>query len=301
MSFDATGEPVVHVIDWGLASQKTDAGFLQSPAFRANTIFGTLGYVSQRRLRGGAPNEEDDVYAARIVDWHLRLAQTGQVGNYTIRNLFPKAKQQLEPVLVPNDSTPITITSPMAVPKSTISHLPSASHLPQDSSGFVTTFKEPSVAMDETGTPRERMRAMAEWSMLPKTVVEREQLLLASKHMVPEIFFEQHGRKLSQMEEPKFQDGLRPNLTTEILSSSVLIENLDTRSGLRLSKDDVEAIARTAAQFYKDTRIYEADRGRLGFFGPHQNYHYDKLAAKIDDLAKAGLIKPWSEWVADAK
>lgn len=300
ISFDEKGEPVVHVIDWGMASQLSDSGFLRSPAVRNGDLFGTLGYISQRRLRGGAPNEEDDVYAARIIDWHLRNSQNGMQGPMVVRHLSPSGKPK-------KTNNPEDVASTVLRPEA-FDQMPPTESAPRpdamerDSSGFYGQFKEPAHAMDIYGTEKERMMAAAEFSLIPKTIVEREQLIVAAKVLHPKVFLQQMGQKLSAMAEPDLRpEGTKPNMTIEILSSTVLVDNFDTRSGLRLSKEDIAAVARTAAAYYNQTRKFAVEPSQLGWYGPHHDYHYHDLGHKIDELAAAGITKPWKEWLAETK
>ncbi len=66
-------------------------------------------------------------------------------------------------------------------------------------------------------------------------------------------------------------------------------------------KEDIENVAKTAAAFFVDTEKYKNHPDSLPGYGPHPQYRYSELGAKIDSLAQAGITKPWAEWVKDAR
>lgn len=152
-------------------------------------------------------------------------------------------------------------------------------------------------AHDEAGTMRERMTAMAEWSQVPQDIPAREKFIQEAATSDPGTYLEAHGRALMAL--PDFVSmGYRRRATIEILGSSLLIDQMDVNSGLKLSKSEIDAVARTAAKEYLTAQNHNQI---VGFFqpGPENRapeYYFAKFGERIDALAKQGITKPWSEW-----
>lgn len=268
VSYDDNGKPLVHLIDWGLSHQNQGEKALASPYVAQGLIYGTPGYFPIERMTGSPPRPYDDVYATRMVDWRLRQSLTAAPDHFVIRYAYS------------SDSSDSGSKSPSSG---------------GDSSGFKNTVKEPAFALDLTGDLTERIVAMAEWSTVPKTIRERQQLIEQARTVEPREFFREHGKRLLRLDPPKEAIGgvYRYRLAEEVLASSVLIDQLDTTKGLQLSVKDIETIARSAAVIQLNTNLYKKSPRNLGLFGPHADYHYDRLAKRIDELAARGVMKPW--------
>jgi hypothetical protein len=295
VSWDENEKPVVHLIDWGMSHD--ESGVLSSPYLKRSGVNGTLGYMPEARLLGKRkPQPSDDVFASRIIDWRTRAALHSREDTYVVRNIKPSplSPAREEPPVKPVVEDDISSTDVQAFVE-----VEPESSVPRDSSGFRSTYKEPAFAQDQVGSPLERLVAMAEWSAWPQTILDRERLILSAKRLPKESFLEAHGDRLESMPEPERKSGYRHALAKEVLGSTVLIENLGVGSGLKLSQPALEAIARTAALYYRLSFPFRKAPRALGIFGPHSDYHYDQLGKKIDELAAQGILRPWSDWLRE--
>lgn len=294
VDFDSDGKPVVSILDWGLAMHLAaygGAGLVSPP--QAGNLQGTLGYIPEERFLGESQSERDDVFAMRIVDWRMRLGGRSTRDRLLVRSLFPEETPhwqdaptlpslQIKAKVGSEDSDPIKDPNL------------------RDSSNYKGNYKEPAFALDDTGTLAERVVAMAEWSQTPNTISERERLLAEARTQSPAEFLEAHGQRLRQA--AKRDTRVRSPHVLEVLGSTLLVESLHPSQGLKLAKEEIEAIAQEAAHMHVESRIYETTPYSVPCAGPHHMLRYAEMKQQINWLQEQGLIdRNWNYFVTVAK
>lgn len=269
-------KPRAALLDWGISVHEISRGghgpnFPDEPGFVAD---GTLGVISPDRHRKKPHSVRDDLHALRFLDWKLRLGNRGDRYLLVTRKLL-------------GDEVPWEPGDPIEIPK-----VQEVGATPQDAEGFKWTFTEPAVALDKGGSLRDRLMGVAEFSTLPRTMDEREMFLKRAQTQAPSAFLRSYGKRL----EAAYHNGTPlEDITSEILASSVLIENLSTTRGLRLLTPFLQDIVKKAAQIYRDTYGYNALPFNVGLIGPHHMLRYSQMKEKVDELHRQGVLpRDWA-------
>jgi hypothetical protein len=257
------GAPRVYLLDWGLALHDPRfGGHGPNYPLEGTQTAGSWNYFHPDRFKGNPVGERDDVYALRTLDWRLRLVEY-ESDFFVLRQTSLTSSEEGE--------EHSTVLKEIRA---------------KDESDYTATFKQPAVALDDQGSERERLIAAAEFSLLPKTLVERTHFLRDAKDLPVPEFLKQYGEKLVGQAGQGDWEGA----TAEILASSVAIENLEVDSGLGLTRENLAQIVAESVRIYEQTRKYERKPVTLGPLGPHHKLRYEQMAKKVDSLHRRGIL-----------
>lgn len=219
VSRDPDGRAQVRLIDWGVSHSKLLG---PSPQEKRGAIFGTLGYMSAlRMLDGHIDPVMEDIYALRILEYYLRAGRKDE------EDLVYRSLGGSRPSKTPTAS-PLDVTA-------SVNDAVASLH---DSEGFGMGYYQPGVAY-ESGSPREQMEAVAEWSRAPRSLALREMLLESARNDTQKIFLAKLGENLR---------GHRIELVAdEILSSQMLSSTWTTALGF--SRSEIEQVREFVMQW----------------------------------------------------
>jgi len=278
ITHDASGEPHVKIIDFGISRSRS--GNLGKPSL-PGTISGTPSYLSPAGFRGAAPTPAQDTHALRVIDWEHHLATIGNPAGNSINKSPLSVVRYFE-------SNSVNFDPELVVP------IPSG------------PFKTPTVAFDlnnpRTGKPLtlpERLLGYAEFSQRPQTPSSRQRLIESAAGN-PAKFFSEARRDLMAMDETSLarDPAVRTRAAQEFLESTVLTDMWGRPGGLEWKSPDGkfqrtqwEAIVRGAYALEIQSRAHSHDATTLGPLNVHSQLNFERFFARAKELAELGLIK----------